>query len=141
MRRLLTAALVLGAFAIVFIDAPAAEESTAAAVVQINVRIGCNGEAVGEFTINNQSATLSKRAGDTAMFSLLGGSDVDSVTVRPKADVAWPFADAPPTFSRGNDRGTGSILADIAPGIYGYDLLVTCGSTEDVIDPNMDIDA
>ena len=139
MRRFLTAALVLCAVAVVFIDAQAAEESTAA-VVPINVRIGCNGEDVGEFSINNQSARLSKSAGDTANFRLLGNSDVDTVTVEPKEDVEWPFDDAPPSFGGGRDSGTGAIRSDIAPGSYGYNLIVTCGTTRDVIDPKMDID-
>lgn len=139
MRRFLTAAIVLCALAAFLIDAKAAEEP-AAAVIPINVRIGCNGEDVGDFSINNQSARLSKSAGDTAMFRLLGGSDVTSVTVEPKEGVEWPFVDAPPSFGERGDQGTGAIRADIAPGSYGYNLIVTCGSTRDVIDPKMDID-
>jgi len=139
MRRFLTAALVLFALAALFIDTPAAEESTAR-VVPINVRIRCNGEDVGEFSINNQATRLSKAAGDTAMFGLLGGSDVDTVTVEPKQDVDWPFEGAPPSFGSRGNRGTGAIRSDIAPGSYGYNLIVTCGSAADVIDPRMDID-
>jgi len=143
MRRFLTATLVLCAAAALFIDAQAAAES-AAAVIPINVRITCNGENVGVVTINgvtlnpNQSTRLSKSAGDTAMFSLLGGSDVTTVTVEPKEDVAWPFVDAPPTFGSRGNRGTGVISPD-ASGPYGYNFLVTCGSTDRTIDPKMDI--
>lgn len=145
MRRFLTAALVVCAAAALFLDAQAAAES-AAAVIPINVRIKCDGEAVGEVTINgrvlvdnNLSTRLSKSAGDTAMFTLLGGSDVTTVTVAPKEGVAWPFVDAPPTFGSRGDRGTGAISADAATTIYGYNFLVTCGSTPRVIDPKMDI--
>ncbi len=109
------------------------------AVVPIQVRIGCDGDTVGEFYINSQTARLSKSGGDTARFSLLGASDVTEVQVRPKAGVAWPFVDAPPSFGRGRDASTGAIVADIEPATYGYDLVVTCGGAERVIDPNMDI--
>ncbi len=141
MRRLVIAVLVLSAGVLLLVNAWAsAGGASAQAVVPINVRIGCNGEEVGEFFINNQTAQLSKVAGDTARFSLLGNSDVTTVQVQPKEDVRWPFVDDPPEFGSGNDAGTGAIASDVQPGIYGYDLVVTCGTTPDVIDPNMDID-
>lgn len=140
MRRLLILLVVLCASAIVLIDLPAtASAGSMPAVVPINVRIGCNGENVGEFTINAQSAALSKGAGDTARFSLLGNSDVTSVQVQAKEGVRWPFVEEPPSFGRGNDAGTGTIAADADPGEYGYNLVVTCGDSVDVIDPVMDI--
>ena len=144
MRRFLMTTLAALAFAALFAAMPAAEEHTettaAARVVPIQVRIKCNGENVGEFTINNQAARLSKSAGDTANFQLLGDSDVTSVTLGPKPGVEWPFVDVPPTFGRGNDKGSGAIRADIPVGSYGYNLYVTCGGVRDEIDPKMDID-
>jgi len=150
MRRFLTAALVICAAAALFMDAHAAEESAAAAVqTNINVRITCNGEALGDFSINGQSAALSrahstelsKSRGDTATFILVGGgrSGVNTVAVEPKEGVAWPFVGARPTFGSRGNRGTGAIDPNIALGSYGYNFVVTCGSTRVEIDPKMDI--
>lgn len=128
-----TGALVLGTVALL-------PQPRAAAVVPINVRIQCNGEAVGEVNINPYTATLSKRADDRARFMLLGGSDVDTVTVQPKTNVRWPFLGEPPTFGSGSEATTEAIAPDATPGEYGYDLVVLCGLEPDVIDPKMDID-
>ena len=142
MRRFLTAALVFCVVAIVFVGAPAAEESGGQRVIPINVRISCSGESTfnGQPLTPNSSVRLSKSGGDTVNFSLVSNSDVDTVTVEPKEGQAWPFTDAPPSFGRGRDRGTGSIRADIGPGSYAYSIVFNCGGTRTVIDPKMDID-
>ena len=139
MRRFLTAALVLCALAVVFIDLQAAEES-AGAVVPINVRIQCDGEDVSEWSVVPDTARLSKSGGDTANFRLVGSPTVETVQVEPKGDDEWPFVDDPPAFGRGNNASTGTIRSDIATGSYRYNLVVTCGSTRVVLDPKMDID-
>jgi len=148
MRRFLTAALVICAAAALFIDAQAAEES-AAAVKQIRVRISCNGDALGDFSINDKSAAdsrahsteLSKSGGDTAMFILIGNTNVDLVEVEPKEGFAWPFVGAGLTFGSGNRnrRGTGAIAPNIELGIYAYDMFVTCEGRRIGVDPKMDI--
>jgi hypothetical protein len=140
MRRFFIAGVLALGLAALFIEVQAAEQPPAR-VVPINVTIGCNGEDVGDFRINPMTARLSKSAGDTANFMLTGGSDVDDVQLQPKQDVAWPFDGAPPSFGKGGrNRVSNPIRADIGPGSYGYNLIVTCGSTPDVIDPRMDID-
>jgi hypothetical protein len=138
MKRFAAGALALVAVAAILPHATA--EESAQRAVPINVRIQCNGEAIGEVEINPYTATLSRASNDVARFQLVGGSDVSSAQVRPKEGQAWPFQGEPPTFGQGRNATTQSIRADIANGRYGYDLIVTCGSEPDVVDPNMDID-
>lgn len=140
MRRSLTLLLLLAAtLGLAGLELLPSTGAATLAVVPVNVRIGCDGENVGEFFISSQTAVLHRSEGDTARFQLLGGSDVETVQVQPKPDVEWPFVDAPPVFGRGNDAGTGAIRTDVADAVYGYNLVVTCGVDPDTIDPNMDI--
>ena len=141
MRRFLTAALVLCAAAAMFMDAQAAQQSKL-----IQVRITCNGGAIGDFSINElpeaqsraHSTELSKSAGGTADFILVGTSSVDTVTVVPKGG-AWPFAGDSLEFGRGCNRSTGAINPNIELGSYAYDLIVTCNGISVGVDPKMDI--
>jgi hypothetical protein len=140
MRRFLIAGVLALGLVVLFIEVQAAEQPIAS-VVPINVTIGCNGEDVGEFSVNPNTARLSKSAGDTANFILTGGSDVDSVQIQPKTNHEWPFEGDPPSFGKGGrNRVSNPIRADIEPGSYGYDLIVICGSTSTPLDPRMDID-